>query len=881
MGKKKAGQTPPKSDQAEGTDSSFSDEEQQNPEEDKAWGGDVDAEENDDALYSERKKQAQEIAAEAAAKPASGTKPSMQQESGTDEKLDIDEKEVVPGSPGLFRLFSESSSTDVVTICLYSRESVNPDDFCRILEKERENIRRIQENITLAARNAGKVPPKFVLSVLLIPEDRHAFEAEDEEVKIEIYGSAERYQKNKEKFIEKTRELYPDFEVTDFYNETSDEEKAYLNRYPKGGCVIDLMKMHETLSEKYKSKKLLQIDSTAIISNYQVLYEETFLKQSDALFISLYGDKVTVQNKLIFTVPPPEGHLRELLNEYRERYFEYCNDPGSHPDGNGVYSEWFCTALEQDSLAMLYKTKTHMLSYPALLNIKDDQFTDKIRLTKCVITAVYGSWGSSAQHGSINLEKLQPVEIEFEGEKQTFSFNCDYPAFQHVIKRYTHSLDDNCAVLNACTSDDVEPDRKKLPPFLNYADIEIPHPKTYGDIPVAIEKDSDLFTDIPDEDRFRDQYFALCQFNAKLDEQILFHFIEKVYKESPENCLELIKLIPEGDRLDQLFKHIIEDEEKFEQPEGKSEGESGFFSKIKGFPEGARLTGYRGVLLKAINNDPYVIHACYQKMYDDWNNYIDKELRELKEQELKGEVAIEDHILKINTFLKRPEVVGFNNRAESFSDLPDKFREYENFVEEHNSFLNERVKNLKSKLKAQDTIQSLHNSLNEYKLTDNLNDDVDKIKSIMQAENVIRLLIEDELKQNAKTQKKLRPRLKNKKQKDIKEMEELKKRAEILKENLKMLDTVRSDGISRLTEEYNNLLDDFERRFKNSAGGERQLSLMELERMQRLINGDSFKFILYYVPNHDKYDYVTLEINKLKTGQSNVSQPVSSSPKPK
>jgi hypothetical protein len=189
-------------------------------------------------------------------------------------------------------------SQDKVTICLFSKENDSEHGFNEEIFNQAEHIETIRRLLTKVATTYGRPPPKFVVSVLLIPDKSKPDMSN-------AYDTSQ-YQQKKDRFVEKATHLFSNEQVTvhDFYENLTPAEKPYLHQLHSPGNCLDMMKTKAILDNA--NCRHLQLDSNTIITNYNALYIQTFLaeEQQDAMNASCYGTTlVTTHNKIVYTHP--------------------------------------------------------------------------------------------------------------------------------------------------------------------------------------------------------------------------------------------------------------------------------------------------------------------------------------------------------------------------------------------------------------------------------------------------------------------------------------------------------------------------------------------------------------------------------------------------
>lgn len=320
---------------------------------------------------------------------------------------------------------------DVVTIGLYTLETAEG-EYHRGFLKQSENIQKIVEGLTEAANRNGKPAPKFVLSVLMVPNWQ----------KPENGFSHDSYQETKSHFITETKEHFEKIGVTvqDFLEEgqLTPADLEYMTNLTATGSVADIIKTRAIINNQHVPH--LQLDSNTIISNFDKLYEHTFARelelQRDGLNACYYRNTLAghldAHNKAVYTTPGGKvaGALAKTYAEYVERHKDDQHDKKN----NNIYENVFGPALHSVGLTFENVNVTRMTKfYPPEIN------QPEYEMTQFIVTAVNMSW---TVRGNVNpqieaLKNVQPLPIE--------DARCDFQSFSYIVKKYSEYLKKNAS----------------------------------------------------------------------------------------------------------------------------------------------------------------------------------------------------------------------------------------------------------------------------------------------------------------------------------------------------------------------------------------------------------------------------------------------------
>ncbi len=381
---------------------------------------------------------------------------------------------------------------DTVTIGLYSIQRRRT-DFHPAALAQMENIRKIKKNLTAIARNMDRTPPRFVVSVYMIPDWQEGSN----------YTNSE-YLTAKEKFFDELSSLEESGVILeDFYNKKSltTEEKGYLESLIARGSNADMIKTHAIICPENEVRRHLQLDSNILIFSFDRLYKETFgyeqsvdaigsIVDDVAMNASYYSNTyVSAHNKIVYTAPGSK-----LIPVLRETHLNWCREHGNdhlkedhiyYVEGqrekvekinrNSPYSKVFAVALEKIGLTTEKKISGNKTVYPACMEQRQ-----AYRLTGNVILAVNQSWKTQKETPMTKKQQelIQSVSVPV-GDA-----DCNYPCYLGAIKKYTGHLvdhtgstdyDDSIARAQLLELSDPEVDDAVIKNF--YREVEKNHPE--------------------------------------------------------------------------------------------------------------------------------------------------------------------------------------------------------------------------------------------------------------------------------------------------------------------------------------------------------------------------------------------------------------------
>lgn len=327
-------------------------------------------------------------------------------------------------------------SSDKITIGLYSLQTDKSPGFNDRFLGEVANIKAMKERFTHEANVAGRRPPIFVISMLLIPP----------------HGDYNRstnpgYEENQSKMLESMRsaldkEGLSDIKLESFYEKPiSAEERSYLQGLSARGSCADMIKTHAIISEDNSNRRHLQIDSNTQIHDYRGFYNATFASESAqdkiagaSLNASYYDEHyVSAHNKVVYTVP--NSRLAVAL---RETHLQYCDahkddSPSSKEktEKNSVYSKDFTVGLSEVGLTrrlVIPGDEGERVIYPA------DMRRPEYDLSRYVVTAVNKSWDIKSKPKPPTEKMLEQIRIPI-GDTL-----CDFASFGIAVKKHTGEL---------------------------------------------------------------------------------------------------------------------------------------------------------------------------------------------------------------------------------------------------------------------------------------------------------------------------------------------------------------------------------------------------------------------------------------------------------
>ncbi|WP_367607993.1 hypothetical protein [Legionella sp. W05-934-2] len=316
----------------------------------------------------------------------------------------------------------ELPKKDKVTISLFSVENKQGTYNRGMFSAETvEDIKKIKDGLTEAARKAGREPPEVVLSVMLIPD----WTREDN-----AYTDAT-YLGIKETFMEEVGETFGDIAtVHDFYNQANltQDEKQYLHGMGipgvggLGSCA-DMIKTHSIYDNR--DRRHLNIDSNTKIVDFDAFYRDTFgaEDQQDLLNASYYDPNyVSVHNKIVYT--HPQGALAQELGVELQGYCAAHKNDAADKLKNSVYAKAFTAATTRLGISDRVQVGADRFVHRA--NLEHPAFG----LTQHVVTAINMSWAPAGAEGNLDhLKQIRPIEV---GHTKI-----DFQAFQYIVKKNT------------------------------------------------------------------------------------------------------------------------------------------------------------------------------------------------------------------------------------------------------------------------------------------------------------------------------------------------------------------------------------------------------------------------------------------------------------
>lgn len=324
---------------------------------------------------------------------------------------------------------------DRVTITLFSVEK-SDGTFNESMFHSYDEIQRLKEGLSAAAREAGREPPEFVLSVLLIPDwTRPANSYADP-----------RYQALKGQFLEQTYKTFGDLAgIHDFYSDSAltEGERRYLDGMGipgvggLGSCA-DMMKTRSIYDNR--GRRHLNIDSNTKIANFKEFYRSTFgaeeqsdlvdadssfgaEEQRDLVNASYYDPNyVSVHNKVVYT--HPYGGLAKELGEQLIAYCAENQDNEKDKIKNSIYAKAFTAATTALGISRRHEVNADRTVHVA--NLDHPSFG----LSRHVVTAINMSWApEGGASGFDHLKAISPIRV---GDA-----DIDFQAFQYIVKKNT------------------------------------------------------------------------------------------------------------------------------------------------------------------------------------------------------------------------------------------------------------------------------------------------------------------------------------------------------------------------------------------------------------------------------------------------------------
>ncbi len=406
----------------------------------------------------------------------------------------------------LERKASEKERGDRVTIGLFSTEKEGGSFDVRLLA-QKSNIAAIKKGLTDAAIKQGRKPPEIVVSVLLVPD----WKREGNSYKDRTYQAV------KSAFITRVNEEFKSLGATieDFQEEggLTPAEISYMEQLKANGSSADIIKTRAIINNQ--NRRHLQLDSNTKIYNYERFYRQTFGAddQRDAVFACCYASHyVSLQNKVVYTPPAPQGKFAPLL---MREYLDYCsrnqnNEAEKAADTNSIFDYPYIEAASQ--LALVKRAHVQKADGTFKAFCPSTLEGPEYRLTREVVPVVAMSWRASSGEPD-PLEELKKL-----GEVPVGDTTSDFGSFTYLIKKYTISLHYQSSVFG-----------------------EAFNPRT--------------------------KLLALS--DQPTDMLILSRFLQHVHRTAPDKLAQLARVIPTTREGDELMRELFEyPEEKSAQPDG-------------------------------------------------------------------------------------------------------------------------------------------------------------------------------------------------------------------------------------------------------------------------------------------------------------------------
>ena len=316
---------------------------------------------------------------------------------------------------------------DKVTISFYSMETIEDPGYTQKFLAQIANIKKIRDGLVKAAEKAGREPPEFIISIILIPDWKRSGNSYQDETYLAKKNLFLQEFINSVKHIENT--VVEDFLT---HGSLSPEEQAYMHQLMARGGNADMIKTRAIINNLTRYQHL-QLDSNTIVPNFDELYSKTFgaTIQKDGINASFYDEYyITAHNKMIYTTPTglmaTNGHLEKRLREWCKDH----QDDNDDKQKNSIYAKVFTRALHDIDYVkefMIEENEKNKSIYPATLDEK------VYWLTTCMTTAVNMSWKSSDIRMNQDLLDFPPVLMDKDGL-------FDYPCLLNVIKKHTNDL---------------------------------------------------------------------------------------------------------------------------------------------------------------------------------------------------------------------------------------------------------------------------------------------------------------------------------------------------------------------------------------------------------------------------------------------------------
>ncbi len=330
------------------------------------------------------------------------------------------------------------AAPDLVSMSLFSLQNIQKNGestYNQSLFEQKDNIRKMCKKLAEAAKENGRSPPNFYVSILLIPDWKVASNSYDHP----------QYNQTKDQFFDKVKEEFADLiqeladegislHTEDFYQygKLTDNEKEFMHQLDANGSNADMIKTKAILNNP--NRRHLQIDTNTIIKDYQSFYDQTFGapedQQRDAVNANHYAPAhVSANNKIVYI--SPKGVIAPALEK---AYYDYMSNNHTNKEDkvkgtNAIYDFIFAPALNKIGLTYAnLEVAKHKYYYPA------DMSKPEYRITRDVVTAINMSWAvqkNSALEVDV-LKKLTPVSYK--------DADYDSASFNYLIKKYTGYL---------------------------------------------------------------------------------------------------------------------------------------------------------------------------------------------------------------------------------------------------------------------------------------------------------------------------------------------------------------------------------------------------------------------------------------------------------
>lgn len=382
---------------------------------------------------------------------------------------------------------------DTVTIGIFGKESNSLDQICF---QQKANIANIIAQLTKAANEAGCQPPKFILSVLLVPD----WSKQDNDYHHPDYLS------QKQLFFDRMHDVYGNLgcEIQDFYEDghLTIDEKDYMHGLVSLGSNLDIIKIRAIIN--HRDDNHLQLDSNTQIYSFNQLYAKTFQQQDDALAVNHYTwHSVSPSSKIVYT-----SSSGQLGQAFQNQYLDFINKNKHDIEikkENAIYEQAYANGFLQSGLVTQFSTHKKTF-YQA--NVDDPIY----KLTDDVIVSISMSWledKEMTEHQKIQtLNHLPGVKLGH----AIFDFQC----FNYLVKKYTSPRLHRMIELNAPVANEysLAESQKRLLQLhtisnkeLDYAGMSLFYNHIYQDHPEFLALLANMFTETEEGEKLVKELF--------------------------------------------------------------------------------------------------------------------------------------------------------------------------------------------------------------------------------------------------------------------------------------------------------------------------------------------------------------------------------------